>query len=518
MSFPRKSLQSLPAEAGGGRESKNQGGRWPLSPISKDVYMKEEANWIWNACIYARKQFYKINGLIVSLIVPCFLFPVLANIFKGFDDLNCSNLSFLQTGHFYLILYVIISLIIILIWFVKRAVPKTRKGKIGILFGPAHVDAIRTELEDLFRKLRGEIESKDFLKIISIKTLPPNIEVGEHSKNLEILTKANAAVLICGNFETFTAEGKHITGFSSFTISARLLPATPQYAPVLLGDAIFGRQLSWTAENTIHKNVVVNNLSEMARYIVGLSLIANAKYDNAQAILHPLFIEIKQKYNHKRLPIEIIRFKNTIQKAYVVSLVKGVVEQYNKELTDENIFSLNIQTVQRWKDTLNRAIDIDNQDYNGYLSLAIINFLSNDVSGAKESIRRARQYIPFQGQNLCDISEAFLLCFEGNLRVARKLYKKLTKNPPTYHTINSVCSFLNQAIGAFKDKPQIRFVYALLNDEYGDKSIASCEFNKFISEVEGNEFYEKWKREASLRIKRLEQLSESNVTSEISDD
>lgn len=471
--------------------------------------MKDKTNWLLGFYIYACREFCTIKGLIVSLIIPCILFSAIASFFRNFEDLKGSRLSFLLTAHFYLTLWFVISLLIIIIWFVKRNIPKIKKGKIGVLFGPSHANEIRTELEDISKKLRKEIEGKDFTKIISIKTLPPNIEVGEHSKNLDVLTKANAAVLICGNFETFTAEGKHITGFSSFTISARTLPTSPQYAPILLGDAIVGRQLGWTSENTIHKNVVVNNLSEIARYIVGLSLIANTKYDNAQTILGPLLVEVNHKYNQKRLPIEIIRFKNTIQNAYVISLINQVSREYRKTLVDETIFRVNIGILQGWKHTLDEAFRIDNKKFDALLLMAIVGFLLKDVEDAKNSIRKARQLVPFQNQNLCDLSEAFLICYEGNLREARKIYRKLTKNPPSSQTMTDIFCFLHQAIETFVDKPQIRFVYALLNDEYGDKSIASDEFKIFISETDGIDIYKQWNREAKLRLKRIEQSDET---------
>jgi len=465
--------------------------------------MEQTINRVLNLYQDACRQYYNIKGLIYSLIIPLLIIPLIAKLIMGLDVLKNSCLSFMLTTIFYIFLYFVTSLFIVIIWFIKRSVPKITKDKIGILFGPAYNEEAKKEFDDISTKLRKEIEVKDILKIISIKTLPPNIEVGQHSKNLEVLGKANAAVLICGNFESFTADGRHITGFSSFTISARTLPVSPQDTPIILNDAIVGRQLGWTEENTIHKNVVINNLSEIARYIVGLSLIADGKFE--KAILRPLLLEINHKYAHKRLPIEIQRFKKTIQTAVVVSLVDIILKEYNKALFDERLFSLGQHTLQKWSGALNEGLRIDNQSFGALLLLAIVQFLSSDVNGAKDSIRKARQFMPLQGHNLCDLSEAFLLCFEGNLREARKIYKKLTKNPPTYQTMSNIFSFIAQAIEAFKDKPQIRFVYALLNDEYGDKSIALEEFNKFILETESNELYKQWNREACIRIKRIEQ-------------
>ena len=471
--------------------------------------MEEKSNIVLVIYEKACRQFYYVSGLICSLIIPLILIPLIASFFLQFKNLDNTCLSFLASGTFYVILYFSVFFIITILWFIKRSIPKITKGKIGVLFGPAHTDEIRKEMEDLSTKLKKEIESKDFAKIISVKTLPPNIEVGDHLRNLQILGRARATVLICGNFENFTAKGKDVTGFSSFTISTNRLPVNPQDTPIVLGDAVAGRQLGWTSENTIHKNIVAKNLSEIARYIVGLSLIADFKYDKAQLILGPLLLEIKQKYNQKRLPVEIRRFKDTIRLAYVMSLVKKVSQEYNTELVKEKIFQIDIPILQRWDHSLNEALNIDSGNFDALLLFAIIRFLLKDVAGAKDSIRKSRQFTPAQNQSICDLSEAFLFCFEGDLREARKIYRKIAKNPPSHQTINGVFSFLCQAIEAFSDKPQIRFVYALLNDEYGDKFIASEEFAKFILETEGIDLYKQWNREAKFRIKRTEQSNEN---------
>lgn len=310
--------------------------------------MEETSKNLINIYTYACRQFYNLTGLIFSLVVPLVFISLISSFFLQFERLDNTVLSFLATAQFYVILYSIISLLILVFWLIKRSVPKIKKGMVGVLFGPVHTDEIRKEMRELSARLKNEIESKDFAKIISVKTLPPNIKVGEHLRNLHILDKANATVLICGNFERFTAKGQNVTGFTSFTISSNRLPVSPQHTPTLLTDAVAGRQLAWTSENTIHKNVVVNNLSEIARYIVGLGLLTDSKYKNAQLILAPLLIEIEQKYNKRRLPVEIIRFKNTIRKAYVVSLVNEVSEEYNNQLVNENLFSLDERVIRKW--------------------------------------------------------------------------------------------------------------------------------------------------------------------------
>ena len=179
---------------------------------------------ILSGCNSISKKFYTSIGLLVSEFILCLFIAALAKFFLQFDNLDKSPFSFLITAQFYIAVYIGAAFLLFILWFIKRSVPKFKKGRIGILFGPAHTGEISSKLQDLSNRLNKEVKSKDFAKIISIKTLPPNIEVGEHSKNIEILNKAGASLIICGNFENFTS--------SLMTI---------QYGSVILGERVSQR-------------------------------------------------------------------------------------------------------------------------------------------------------------------------------------------------------------------------------------------------------------------------------------
>jgi len=150
------------------------------------------------------------------------------------------------------------------------------------------------------------------------------------------------------------------------------------------------------------------------------------------------------------------------------------------------------------------------------LLLAILKLLSQDIDGSKEAIRKARTSVPVSKQSSCNISDAFLLTIEGNLRDARKLYRKIinSRNIPDLGIMSNVFSFLGQAITAYPAKPQIQFAYALLNDEFGDRALAQKEFEEFIAKVNNSNDrgLMKWAREAKLRIQRIQQGIPNNDT------
>jgi len=434
---------------------------------------------------FIKRHFYNWEGLIVCLALS------------------------LSTNVFHPLVNLVVAILIIAIWLQIRRVPKFRKRQIGVLFGPIYQDEIATEIFDLKEKLQQLVREKDFHKTISIKRLPPNQTTGCHSDNVKLLAKANATLLICGNFEKFTVKGKEITGFTSLTISIIRLPFRPDSAPTLLSDAIAGKRLGWDVENTINKNMVAQNLSELARYIIGLSLIADSRFGDAQAILGPLLIDVKLKFRQKRLTVGIRRFVRTISISYVLSIVQDVDQEYSNELANERIFQLQPSVIVKWEKAIKEALKVNEQDYGALLLLAIFKFLSHDIDGSKDAIRKARTSIPLHNQSSCDISDAFLLTFEGNLRDARKLYRKIINNKhiPALRVMSNIFSFLGQAVAAYPAKPQIQFAYALLNDEFGDRTLARKEFDEFISKVNNsnNGGLTKWAREAKLRIQRIRQ-------------
>ena len=211
------------------------------------------------------------------------------------------------------------------------------------------------------------------------------------------------------------------------------------------------------------------------------------------------------KYNQRRISAEIKRFKDTIDRAYVMSLVCEINEKYCIELVNESLFQLKDTTINSWKVKIDKAVQIK-ADASALMMLAIFKFLSNDIVGSKEALHRARLESNTHGNLLCDLSEAFLLCFEGNLRDSKQLYKRVisSKSTPDLKAMNNIFSFLDQAISRYPEKPQIRFAYALLNDEFGDKNLASIEYAHFISETNGNNVFDRWSREAILRKQRID--------------
>ena len=454
-----------------------------------------------------KSRFYSWTGLLVCLLVAIPAVNGVLLAVKKFGDFDDSRLRFITGGLFGISVNILIIVMIVGVWLIKRRIPIFQEKQIGVLFGPRYKEEIVDEIADTEQKLRELIAETDFARHISVKRLPPNIKTGSHNENIRILAKSNARLLICGNFETVTAKGRKLTGFTSLTISTQRLPIRPDSIHTILGDAISGRQVGWDTENTIDKKVVADNLSEIARYIAAFSLIADSRYDDAKLLIGPLLLGVNAKYSSKRLPIEVKWFVSSISDLYIVSLVESVKQRYRKELFGERIFQLQPKNLQGWEISLKEALKIQQQNPYALGPLTIVQFLSGNIPEAFESIRMARNSTPIQKHWACDLSEAFLLAFTGKLREAKKLYKKAADGRvvPDSRVLSEVLRFLEQVITAYPDKPQLQFAYAFLCDEFGDRTLAEREFKEFCSKVDdnSNEPLKRWAREARLRVERI---------------
>ena len=451
--------------------------------------------------VLLKRKFYDPLGAILLVI----LVVVATTIFLPFVKIQKTPVIDLLDWRWQIGLYLFLMGISLLFWICKRKVPKFRTVQTGILFAPSHDEAIEKELYDLEQRLREEVKKTDFQDMICIKRLPPNHKVGQHIDNSRILQRSGARILICGRFEKFTIKGKELTGFSSLTVSCAMLPVHPRYAPNLLLDSISGKQWAWEVENTINRNIVASNLSEVSRYIIGLSLIAQRQYDKAQRVLGPLTAEVNNKYGQLRCSPETKRFKQRVADAYASAISFDIQDCYLRELEDEKIFQLPPHQITEWKSRIENAIKISPYNPNLFMQLAIYEFLSGHVAQAKDAIRKSRQLIPIGQQYTYDLSEAFLLAFEGHLREAKHLYKKVSESGslPNANNMYQIITFLHQACEKYQDNLEIRFLYGIFNYEFGDKNLAYKELEKFCSLAESKPNLSRWVQEARIRMERI---------------
>ncbi|MDD5063276.1 MAG: hypothetical protein PHQ35_00770 [Phycisphaerae bacterium] len=446
----------------------------------------------------AKYYFYSFTGLLLTELASLLFF---LSVYGLFTKILPPQDILITRGIFLYSCIILISAIVLIIWLSLRRVPTFNQKQIGILFGPVRDEELSKELSDLRKRLESEIRSRDFTNLISIKQIPPNHLTGPHDINIRLLNKARGQVLICGRFECLTVKGKQLTGFSSLTISCI---KTILLKPQMIADALSEKKLGWNIENTIDKNIVANNLAELSRYIVALGLFSQNRFNESKVLLGLLYADVNVKYNQRRRIAPISRFIENIKQLYAISLLQEVRLEYLQELYEERLFQIPQPKLEAWLKQTNSALQLDPANSTtSYALIAIFQFLLGDIPAAKTSIRMSRNNLQKETQISCDFSEAFLLAYEGNLREAKKIYKRIMTYAPSLALLNSVLFFLTQAITKYPDKPQFKFIYALLNEGFGDVKLAITEYQEFIKVSESIPKFSQWVKEARFRIERL---------------
>lgn len=480
--------------------------------------MSSTSEWIdrihtWEA--FLAEHYYDVRGLIAQLLLASIIVVAsVSRILAFFDAGSMNGIGQSATKSQQVLAYVLVwSLIVALvtvIWLYKRKVPCFKEGGIGILFAARTEPELRKDLADLEDRLREEIAQKDICQSIDVRSLPPNHWVKGPTDAVAFLARSGGSVMIWGRFEKNTHCGKEITGFSSISFTCRALPvAAAQHAQVI-GDSVMGRQWGWEAANSIHRSVVSQNLSEVARYIIGLSLLVRGRSADAEQVLGILLAEVENKFRSKRVSPAVHRFQGTLKCAYLDSIVHGIATAYRQSLDDEKLFDVDEATWSHWSDRLCSVIQRNENARGVRLLLAIIRFMQNRVPDAKHHLREEAQRFP-KSRTACLISEAFLTSFEGNYGDARKLYRDLFRDPKTADVdFLSVLSFLEVVAAHYREKPELLFLVGLLNDELYDKARALTAFDEFVHCCDGRPELARWIKEAKIRRRKLEGVSGGN--------
>ena len=400
------------------------------------------------------------------------------------------------------------------IWLVKRRAPRFRLGRIGILFAAKHEASLLRELRNLHDRVVDEIFEKGLGDRIEVETCPPNITIRSHEEALSLLTITRGRVLIWGQFETATRQGKEVVGFSKISVTCNLLPTEFVQKAELLGDSLVSRKWGWATENSIDRVVVAQNLAEVSRYVVGLSLLAEHRYGEAQTVLGLLRLEVQVKYASRRVPPVILRFQETIRRVYIISLVEGIRQAYMNELYEDRIFEVDRRTLAAWASALQEAVELDENVPGARLMLAIIEFLRGDIQAARQCLRQEEQRSA-SSRLVCKFSEAFLATFAGDYHAARRLYREIMKDPRAAEprVIQPVLCFIEQAAAKYPEKPELIFILGLLNQELHDMVRGLSAFEEFVTKAGGDPQRKRWVQEANIRIQKIKTAMQSDVNS-----
>jgi tetratricopeptide (TPR) repeat protein len=299
---------------------------------------------------------------------------------------------------------------------------------------------------------------------------------------------------IYGTFQKGNLNHEVIEGFRSiaFTVIHRQLKpeATPSIANHIAA-ALDARKFAIRDKNSfIDQDVVINNLSEVSRFFIGLALTLELKINEAREILEPLLHETELKANAKANNPKLEKFAHAIRCCLAVIYEASLANTYNARLiehiTDRSCDDAALEC-KRYLEQL-KKINAVNSSY--YLSEAILLFHFGDVDAAIKAIEHARRLAPF-ANSAHHFSFAFLHLWKGEYKKSFMQYVRAGKwANPDMIVIMNLLTFLATIRRLHPTRIEIIFSQAFINDRFLDQQVALEDYHAFLDVASATELPE----------------------------
>ena len=440
-----------------------------------------------------------INPIYIGLILLVYSILGNYNIFIEIDNL----IKFFLISLFILL---ILNLVIFLIWLYWRQVPLLDTTKNWIIFGPHSNEECKELVLKLFEQFKIEIK-KNKIESFKYKLLPESIIINNEKDANELILKTGARLIIFGNVTRGEIDGEMVEGFKSisFTLRHRILDDYEK-KPVIedLAGAFAYREFKAKDKNSFfEKDMVIENLSEVACLFIAMGLTLEGKVDESIKILEILLNKVNNKIFSEKNNTQLLFFKNSITSCLTVSL-RSKFEFIYKNYLIENILNKEYDKyAEQCKKTISKLRSINKKDHWLYLASAIIYFHFNNVNKAKQEIASAKVYFP---QNFAapHFSSAFLNLWSKDYKKSLDDYLKASRC--SFIEINTVMQLILFLQGLLKNHPErieLIFAIAFVNDIHFDKVRALKDYKLFLRKTGKNDDIKVLRDYADIRIDHL---------------
>jgi hypothetical protein len=446
------------------------------------------------------KPDFTYSGLVIFCFIICILdYELILPFLEG----NGIILTFKERTS----LYSGSSLLYGLYWFHLRRGPIFKTGENGIFFAFNKIDS-KTEdtLNILYQKMIASVESENISSKIKIKILPSHISVLNEKQAALIRRKSKAKVLIWGNVERGTINGKNkdlcFNNTIRFTFEHRLNRQGLYNFNKNISKIILRKDWSINeSEQIIDRDYVVNNMKEISLYFIGWVLV-----------LSPVRIDIDAGI--EILGRIFVKYKEKIELDYDEKILVSKIEWLIGEYFAINFFNINPRIRDKNKgDKIERAkqllegvkdINIDKKYY--ILDECIINLLEGNISLAFENAEIATK---ITGGSSPFYSLAFLNYYTGKLGDGfANLKKAIGRNVP--FDLLLIVEWYQEALSEDREKKYLNFpigqiYYNLLKEADPQRSIAQESLSKFVDDYQMSldPTILKMIDEASLMLKKI---------------
>lgn len=385
------------------------------------------------------------------------------------------------------------NLIAFLIWLYWRSMPRFQCHENAILFAPHYDPECGSLVQSIFQRFVFELGNRVPENCITPKFLLPHQKVHNSEEANRLLNETGARLVVYGLFDQGESAGGKISGFKSvsFTVKHRNLMNWEQSAVIEdLVNALAFRAFTINSANSfIEKDIVVNNLTEVALFFVALALTLESKLDIALGILKDLHSNIKSSIKLKRNSPYLKRFFRSILRCYSVALNAKFMNFFNSKLldniTDRNYDMIFLQGEKILKD----LFEIDSRKDLYFLRQAIFDLHFDRIHEAFENIGKAKKLAP-QNEPSPLFSLAFLCLYKGQYKRAISEYKKILNiTNHSSEVLGHVLYFIQTFYERYPARPEFLFALGFMNQNFFDIDQAGLDYSRFLSLANGNICY-----------------------------
>jgi tetratricopeptide (TPR) repeat protein len=453
------------------------------------------------------KQIWEKRSTIFILELIWAIFILFIFVVK-YIDLNFKSIKGIITNYIALrnlvVIYILIALLIFVIWYFKRKVPKIPKDKIGIIFAISTSNLKKKNIikEDFIRRMKKEIDSisKDryVIEILSeyrsSLIIEPENESDVLKETNKYLKRSNAKLLIFGIAQERNMAGKEYYNLILNAVISH--PNIDKSISVRIGHDMrlaLPEETRIPIEDELRGFEIVSSLYGIsAKLFIGIADYISQDYRRAIEI-HKLVLNESENKPVTSEPEKTVlsNIKNISKKALIGECIELVVSHYSRTGNYEGM-----------SDVLDLAKEIDPQNKWMALSRAIYYFLNG--RNIKESLKELEI-----AKNTKDYTwaynKAFIEGYVGNLDEAYKLYRMVSKKNTVLDSYIQCEEFIYKIIEEEPDKVQLYYCLGLLMYmSREDMKLAKENFEKFIELAEERKLFNEHVNHSKNYLSKIE--------------
>ena len=370
------------------------------------------------------------------------------------------------------------------LWLFWRTVPSMPGSKHVILFAPHGHPECQDLVRELYERFCHDFDTRRLSTRFRCKWLASHWTVHDHFEAHDLLYRTGARLLIHGTVSRGKVKGAAIEGFRSVSFVVRHKPleqtARERFAEQLASAIAFRSFAARDSESFIDKDVVSQNLGEVSSFFLALALAIDGQTAQARDILQQLLSDVKPKLAAQKRKPRFRAFIDTIETYLSGTIVAECRALYEKELAGNITDRSRDSAAEKCQELLLAIKRLGKHMEHHYQCMAIIHFHFGRVRDARQCVEKASNLAT---SNLANqyLSFAFLALWQESYDKALRYYlnsRRQESQDPSI--ITDTIQFLDGVIRNNKDKPQLRFGLAFVNDHFCDLGRAIEEYKTFL--------------------------------------